>query len=91
MVQYAVLRWGHEFPDLLEKTDTVRILQALAQNGLLDAIITQQLADYYRLYRSAVHQLKLQEKVGRVSARQFAVQRQAVQQHWQAWFASNNK
>jgi len=85
MVQYAVLRWSKDYPQLLEWTDNVRLLQELVGVGLLEAQDGQQLADAYRAYRAEVHKCKLQERPARVSAEQFVNERASVQRLWQAW------
>lgn len=85
MVQYAVLRWSKKYPQLLEWTDNVRLLQELVGVELLEAQDGQQLADAYRAYRAEVHKLKLQERPARVSAQRFVDERAMVQRLWQAW------
>jgi len=89
MVQYAVLQWSEKYPQLLEWTDNVRLLDKLTEVGLLEAQDGQQLADAYRAYRAEVHKLKLQERPARVSADLFVAERATVQRRWQAWLASD--
>ncbi|MCK4744167.1 MAG: bifunctional [glutamate--ammonia ligase]-adenylyl-L-tyrosine phosphorylase/[glutamate--ammonia-ligase] adenylyltransferase [Sulfuriflexus sp.] len=91
MVQYAVLQWAEKYPQLLEWTDNVRLLQKLVEVGLLDAQDGQDLADAYRAYRAEVHKLKLQERPARVSAELFTDERATVQRLWQAWLGSDNE
>jgi len=90
MVQYAVLQWSKEYPQLLEWTDNVRLLKRLVEVGLLEAQDGQDLADAYRAYRAEVHRLKLQERPARVSAELFVKQRATVQRLWQAWLGSDD-
>jgi glutamate-ammonia-ligase adenylyltransferase len=82
IVQYAVLRWAHQYPALLEWTDNVRLLQTLADEGLLVAEDAQLLADAYRAYRAAVHRLALQELDAVVEEQEFAEWRQGVTRIW---------
>ena len=88
MVQYAVLQWAEKYPQLLEWTDNLRLLQNMVKVGLLDAQDGQALSDAYRTYRAEVHRLKLQEQPARVPARQFAQERVIVQRLWQQWLGS---
>ncbi len=82
IVQFAVLRWAHDYPVLLEWTDNVRLLQTLSDEGLLAAEDAQLLADAYRAYRAAVHSLALQEKDTVVEEQEFAQWRQGVTRIW---------
>ncbi len=62
MVQYWVLRWAHDHPDLTRYTDNINILEALARESLLDADRTRLLVSAYRRYLSIEHRLKLMER-----------------------------
>jgi len=90
MVQYAVLQWSEQYPQLLEWTDNVRLLKKLVEVGLLAGQDGQDLADAYRAYRAEVHKLKLQERPARVSAALFVEERATVQRLWQAWLGSDD-
>lgn len=61
LVQYAVLRWAGDHPQLLRWTDNIRQLDALAEVGLIGADEAAGLKDIYRAYRARVHRLALQE------------------------------
>jgi len=88
MVQYAVLQWAEKYPQLLEWTDNLRLLQKLVEVGLLDAEVGQAISDAYRAYRAEVHKLKLQEKPACVSADKFVAERACVQRQWQQWLGA---
>src|SRR5690606_7292075 len=62
MVQYAVLAWASESPELTEYTDNIRILGALEKAGRLSSEFVAQLIDAYKAYRSAGHRLALQRQ-----------------------------
>jgi len=87
MVQYAVLAWCHRLPELARWTDNIRILESLAREGLLEQEICDSLTGAYIAYRSAAHQLALQQRPGIVPAGQFVDLRAAVTAAWQALFA----
>lgn len=82
IVQYAVLRWAHEHPALLQWTDNVRLLQTLSDEGLLDVQDARLLADAYRTYRAEVHRVALQETMAVVEAQAFVEWRQGVTRIW---------
>ena len=82
MVQYAVLRWAGQHPRLLIWTDNLRLLETIADLGLLPAALCRGLHDAYFAYRAALHRCALQQQDGLVDARQFQAQRQEVRQIW---------
>ncbi len=82
MVQYAVLRWAHRYPDLLDWTDNIRLLEALAGYEILTGDQGRSLADAYRRFRSASHRLALQEQPALVSCDQLEIERIEVKKLW---------
>jgi glutamate-ammonia-ligase adenylyltransferase len=82
MVQYAVLAWSHRFPSLAAWSDNIRILEALANEGLFSERESSDLTEAYIAYRSAAHELALQQREGVVDAGQFAQHREAVRATW---------
>ena len=61
MVQYAVLAWSHRVPELARWSDNVRILETLGREGLFERQECEALTQAYLAYRSAAHQLSLQQ------------------------------
>ena len=82
MVQYAVLAWSHGCPDLTVWSDNIRILETLHRESLFTEQESESLIKAYIGYRSAAHQLALQQQSGVVDAGQFAAQRNAVSTKW---------
>lgn len=83
IVQYAVLRWAHQHPELLRWTDNIRLLETLAQLGLLAPEDARSLIDAYRSYRAMVHRLALQEIVDNaVDGMDYAASRADVTRVW---------
>ena len=87
MVQYAVLAWSHRAPELARWSDNVRILKALEQEGLFERQECEALTQAYLTYRSAAHQLSLQQQTGTAPAERFVHERAAVIAKWQQLFA----
>ncbi len=83
MVQYAVLAWAHTHPDLLEFTDNIRLLERLADRGLIPGVDVVLLTDAFRAYRARVHQLALQDRPAVVGNGEFADYREGVARIWQ--------
>lgn len=84
MVQYAALAWSWQYPQLLEFTDNIRILEGLEQVGLMPAEDAALLREVYKSYRSAAHRQALQKQPGVVPGDQFQAERRAVMRLWQA-------
>ena len=85
IVQYAVLRWSHEYPALLEYTDNIRILEGLVKASLLDKKEGDLLADAYRAYRARLHRCVLEESATQAGTKDYAGLRKAVTNIWQKW------
>lgn len=87
MVQFAVLAWSHKEPELARWSDNVRILETLGQTGLFEQQECDALTGAYLAYRSASHQLSLQQQPGTVPCERFTEPRAAVSAKWQQLFA----
>lgn len=87
MVQYAVLAWSHRNPELAHWSDNIRVLETLGSEGLFTPSDCNALIDAYIAFRSAAHQLALQQQSGQVPAANFADARAVVTARWNALFA----
>jgi glutamate-ammonia-ligase adenylyltransferase len=87
MVQYAVLAWSHRVPELARWSDNVRILETLGRAGLFERQECEALTQAYLAYRSAAHQLSLQQQPGVAPAGTFAAERAVVCAKWRQLFA----
>lgn len=82
LVQYLVLANAAQYPSVIEYTDNIRQLDALAENNVLSAAVTQRLQDAYRDYRHRVHHLLLDEQSTQVPQDQFTEHRNFVSTTW---------
>jgi glutamate-ammonia-ligase adenylyltransferase len=62
MVQYAVLRWAHDHPELIQHRANIPLLEVLQSRGLLDPAQAGLLRDAYRRYLGVEQRLKLMER-----------------------------
>jgi glutamate-ammonia-ligase adenylyltransferase len=83
MVQYAVLRWAAECPELIDVTDNLRLLETLARVRLLSADDCATLRNAYFAYRADTHRLALQELPTLVSDTEHRAHRKGVIGLWQ--------
>jgi len=82
MVQYAALAWSQTCPSLLRWSDNFRILEELANEGLMPAEDASLLREAYKAYRSAAHRQALQKDAGVIPGDQFADERRQVMRIW---------
>ncbi|MFV0277339.1 MAG: bifunctional [glutamate--ammonia ligase]-adenylyl-L-tyrosine phosphorylase/[glutamate--ammonia-ligase] adenylyltransferase [Parahaliea sp.] len=87
MVQYGVLAWSHRVPSLAHWSDNIRILETLGREGLFEQPECDALTGAYLAYRSAAHQLALQQQPDTVPAGDFSDYRAAVSAKWEQLFA----
>ena len=85
MVQYGVLAWAFEKPNLLEYTDNIRLLEALGLANLMAKADVKVLSDAYRTFRARLHKMALQEQPSLVDAEEYTELSTAVQQIWRHW------
>ncbi len=87
LVQFGVLRWAHEHPQLTRWTDNLRLLADFARHGLLKESQAQALGAAYLAYRGALHRLALQERAAIVDGDEFRDHRRQVTALWQQLLA----
>ncbi len=83
MVQYAVLAWAQQTPELLRFSDNIRVLESLETSGLLSSQDAELLREAYKAYRAAVHRLALQNQKAVVGGDSFHEFRRGVIDVWQ--------
>lgn len=83
MVQYGVLAWASDYPELTRYPDNVRILDGFAACGKLSLEQVEALKAAYLEYRARSHRLALAQQPAQVPDTEFIVTRTLVQQCWQ--------
>ncbi len=83
MVQYGVLAWSNEYPELCRFTDNIRILKMFAELALLSSADVALLCDAYRCYRAEGHRLSLQERPALADESDYLEYRKEVSRIWQ--------
>jgi glutamate-ammonia-ligase adenylyltransferase len=82
IVQYLVLLKSCEYKELIRWTDIVRLLETLKETRIIKDHVAHILKIAYLTFRSAVHQLSLQEKPAKVPENKFRGLRENVEQIW---------
>ncbi|WP_197745361.1 bifunctional [glutamate--ammonia ligase]-adenylyl-L-tyrosine phosphorylase/[glutamate--ammonia-ligase] adenylyltransferase [Candidatus Nitrosacidococcus tergens] len=82
IAQYGVLAWSHKHPSLLKYPDNIRIIEELAQIGLISLEDSQKLTNSYRTYRAAANRLSLQEQDDLIESKYFDRERNEIQALW---------
>jgi glutamate-ammonia-ligase adenylyltransferase len=82
MVQYTVLRWAHEYPDLLVWTDNIRLLETMSRLGLLSDSAAERMMGIYKVLRAAYHRSALQDMPALLESHKLSEERALVQDIW---------
>ncbi|MES9834275.1 MAG: bifunctional [glutamate--ammonia ligase]-adenylyl-L-tyrosine phosphorylase/[glutamate--ammonia-ligase] adenylyltransferase [Candidatus Thiodiazotropha sp. DIVDIV] len=82
MVQYTVLRWASDHPELLVWTDNIRLLETLSKLGLLSNQAAERMMGVYKVLRAAYHRSALQDQPALVDCEKLAEERALVQDLW---------
>jgi glutamate-ammonia-ligase adenylyltransferase len=89
MVQYGVLVGACETPPLVDYTDNIRLLEALAEAGELEADAAAVLTDAYRAFRARIHRLALLDEPAVIEPDgELDRHRQAVARLWGEWLGA---
>jgi glutamate-ammonia-ligase adenylyltransferase len=86
LVQYLVLASAHRHPEILRWTDNVRLLQSLAETGVLATATAHLLRRSYLVYRAMAHRLNLRALPARFPVGLFAEPRRFVRRVWRRHF-----
>ncbi|MGB5423597.1 MAG: bifunctional [glutamate--ammonia ligase]-adenylyl-L-tyrosine phosphorylase/[glutamate--ammonia-ligase] adenylyltransferase [Desulfobacterales bacterium] len=82
LVQYLVLLYASDHPELLDWTDNVRLIHTLIDSDVIQEYDAHLLKHAYLIYRAVAHKLSLQEKPARVPVERFSRLRQKVEELW---------
>jgi glutamate-ammonia-ligase adenylyltransferase len=86
ITQYGVLQYASQYDGLLEWTDNVRLLEALANYKCFGEVDITPLAEVYRKLRSALHKESLADDQYEVSLVDYSEERLEVMSIWQQIF-----
>jgi glutamate-ammonia-ligase adenylyltransferase len=82
VVQWGVLLWSREHPELLAYTDNLRLLESMARAGLMSAEEVRQLTEAYFAIRHRINHLALQEQPPLAGNDELVSHREAVARIW---------
>jgi glutamate-ammonia-ligase adenylyltransferase len=83
IIQYGVLKWAIDYPQLLDTTGMLPLLRLFAEHQLFTPTACDQLSDAFRTYRTETHRLALQNQPALVDNSTFIEQREQVTHWWQ--------
>jgi len=87
MVQYNVLCYAPDFPEILNETSMLHLLRELKKHQLLETNICDELGNAYKAYRTKQHHLALQLQSARVDMSEFQYHREKVAYWWKHFFS----
>ena len=82
LVQYLVLKFARDNPELLKYSDNIRQLESLAACGIMSASDSQELIQAYITLREHAHLLSLRSKEPEIEHSLIKDTQQIVMQHW---------
>jgi glutamate-ammonia-ligase adenylyltransferase len=82
MVQYDVLLWSHDHPELVCCTDNVSLLEGFAATGVMEQSQVRVLSEIYQRYLARLHRLAIEEQPALVSDLEFQEDRKVVTRIW---------
>lgn len=83
LVQFWMLKWADQYPEIVIFSDNIRQLESLASGNLVPQPQVDFLVDTYRQYRQRLHRLSLEGKDSVVGDREFVEQRRRVIDLWE--------
>ena len=83
LVQYWVLNWARDYPQLVVNRDSYSIIKALLDSGLIDADAGSSLLEILTLYLTTENRLKLQEMPPLIDQDQLVTERNRITSLWQ--------
>lgn len=89
LMQFAVLNYARQHPELLRWTDNIRICEQLEQLGILTPQEAYQLTEAYKSFRLCLHQRTLQNQGYAVEPTGLETLIEGVQQVWQRFLSSD--
>ncbi|PMN93429.1 bifunctional [glutamate--ammonia ligase]-adenylyl-L-tyrosine phosphorylase/[glutamate--ammonia-ligase] adenylyltransferase [Enterovibrio norvegicus] len=85
LTQYLVLANSHDEGALTRWSDNVRILEDMAQVGILDTAQALKLRDAYTTMRDEIHRLNLLDASVEIADDSFLEEREVVRDAWKVW------
>jgi len=83
IVQFLVLKYAHQFPQLTANSGNIALLKLCAGLGLIDAVLAGKTADAYRTFRKLQHKHRLQgNEKARVAHELVAAEVAATKELW---------
>jgi glutamate-ammonia-ligase adenylyltransferase len=83
LVQFWMLKWADQYPQIVTFSDNIRQLESLASGDLVSQSRVDFLTDTYRLYRQRLHRLSLDGAGSVVDDTEFVEARRGVIEVWE--------
>ena len=82
LVQFWMLKWADQHPEIVTFSDNIRQLESLASGDLVPQSRVDFLVDTYRRYRQRLHRLSLEGESSVVSDTEFVDIRRGIIDLW---------
>lgn len=90
MVQYLVLAWSSNHPELMQYSDNIRQIEAAVSAGVLTADDAKSMVEAYKIYRAQAHRLTLQKQTRVIPKERLQANQEQVNNLWQAFVSKEN-
>ncbi|TDT37003.1 glutamate-ammonia-ligase adenylyltransferase [Halospina denitrificans] len=84
MVQYLILAWAHDYPQITEQSDNIRQMESLGEAGVMDPEWAERMREIYIAMRSTIHRRALQRQNSEIDASAFPEERAYIRRCWEA-------
>jgi len=91
IIQFLALAWANKYPQIIEHTDNLRILESLVKNAILSGENAKILSTAYLAYRAKAHINTLRDRSLDIELDdEFKTYQQDVEQIWKALMEQDN-
>jgi len=90
IVQYLILLHANHYPNIIEFSDNIRMINSLLKENLISSEIADTLTQIYQKYRDYIHQQALQEQPGISSDKSFSNEQSIIKSYWKKIIEANN-
>jgi [glutamine synthetase] adenylyltransferase / [glutamine synthetase]-adenylyl-L-tyrosine phosphorylase len=89
IVQYLILYYANNYPQILDYSDNIRIIESLIKFKLIAPEVGKNLSQIYQKYRNFIHHQALQELSSITSINIFTNEQKIIKSYWHKFIEDN--
>ncbi len=90
IVQYLILYHAKNYPQIVNFSDNIRMIESLYQCQLISSEMAENLSLIYQKYRNFMHQQALQELPGKTTIDTFKSDQKIIRNYWKKFIGIDN-